>query len=138
MKLMKPWILLIAIGIGAVLAAQAHHSISGVYDTGQQVTLEGTISQFQYVQPHPYLLIEGKVKDSSGTAQSWRLEMDNLRELAEVGMTGETLKPGDRVVVSGNPGRTKPQSLYIRRLDRAADGFWYEQVGSSPSVGTVR
>ena len=75
---MKPWILSIAVGIGAVLAAQAHHSISGLYDTGQQVTIEGTISQFQFVNPHPYLLIEGKAKDGSGSAQSWRLEMDNL------------------------------------------------------------
>ena len=135
---MKPWILSIAIGIGAVLAAQAHHSISGVYDTGQQVTLEGTISQFQFINPHPYLLFEGKVKDGSGTAQSWRMEMDNLYELTDVGMTGETLKPGDRVVVSGNPGRNKPQTLYIRRLDRAADGFWYEQVGSSPRTSIAR
>jgi hypothetical protein len=135
---MKSWILSIAVGIGAVLAAQAHHSISALYDTGQQVTLEGTISQFQFVQPHPFLLIEGKIKDGSGNAQAWRLEMDNLRELAEVGMTGQTLKPGDQVVVSGNPGRNKPQTLYIRRLDRAADGFWYEQVGSSPRVGPAR
>jgi hypothetical protein len=135
---MKPWILSIAIGIGAVLAAQAHHSISGVYDTGQQMTLEGTVSQFEFINPHPFLLIEGKVKDSSGTAQSWRLEMDNLYELTDVGMKAETLKPGDRVVVSGNPGREKRQTLYIRRLDRVADGFWYEQVGSSPRTSLVR
>jgi len=135
---MKLWILAIAIGIGAVLAAQAHHSISGVYDTGQQLTLEGTVSQFEFINPHPFLLIEGKLKDGSGTAQAWRLEMDNLYELTDVGMKAETLKPGDRVVVSGNPGREKRQTLYIRRLDRAADGFWYEQVGSSPKTSLVR
>ncbi|MGH9786389.1 MAG: DUF6152 family protein [Terriglobia bacterium] len=134
---MKPWILSIAIGIGAVLAAQAHHSISALYDTGKQVTLEGTISQFQFVQPHPFLMIEGKVKDAGGNAQSWRLEMDNLRELAEVGMTSQTLKPGDHVLIKGNPGREHPQTLYIRRLDRGADGFWYEQVGSSPRTSIV-
>jgi hypothetical protein len=63
--------------------------------------------------------------------------MDNRFELEGVGMTGETLRPGDRVVVSGSLGRTDPRTLYIRRLDRPADGFRYEQVGSRPRVGTA-
>ena len=61
--------------------------------------------------------------------------MDNRFELAGIGMTGDTLKPGDRVVVTGSLGRTEPRTLYIRRLDRPADGFRYEQVGSRPRVG---
>ena len=53
-------------------------------------------------------------------------------------MTSQTLQPGDRIVVTGNPARNKSQSLYIRRLDRPADGFRYEQVGSSPRISTPR
>ncbi len=64
--------------------------------------------------------------------------MDNRSELAEIGMTSQTLKPGDRIVVTGNPARTKSQSLYIRKLDRPADGFRYEQVGSSPRIRTTQ
>ena len=64
--------------------------------------------------------------------------MDNRFELADIGMTSETLKPGDRVVVTGSLGRTEPRTLYIRQLDRPADGFRYEQVGSRPRVNTVR
>jgi hypothetical protein len=60
--------------------------------------------------------------------------MDNRYELSDVGMTADTLKPGDRVVVSGSPARSQAQSLYIRQLDRPADGFRYEQVGSSPRI----
>ena len=41
---------------------------------------------------------------------------------------------GDRVVVTGSLGRTEPRTLYIRQLDRPADGFRYEQVGSTPRV----
>ena len=78
------------------------------------------------------------VKDGKGSAQQWRLEMDNLSELSEVGVTSGTLKPGDRVVVSGSPGKTQSQTLYIRKLDRPLDGFRYEQVGTSPRISTRR
>ena len=114
-------------------AAHAHHSIASIYDVSRSVSIEGIVVRFQFVHPHPFLLID--VRDGAGGAQPWRLEMDNLNELAEIGVTGNTLKPGDRVVVSGSPNRTQPQSLYLRRLDRSADGFWYEQVGQSPSIG---
>lgn len=134
---MKRCIVMFAIGVAIpVLAAHAHHSVSGYYDTGKQVTLDGSVIEFQFVNPHPWVTIE--VKDASGSAQRWRLEMDNLSELTDVGMTRESLKPGNRVVVTGNPAREKPQSLYLRRLDRPGDGFWYEQVERSPRIGTAR
>jgi hypothetical protein len=116
------------------VAAHAHHSIASIYDSSRQATIEGIVARFQFVHPHPFLLID--VKDGAGRAQPWRLEMDNLNELAEIGVTADTLKPGDLVVVSGSLSRRQPQSLYLRRLDRPADGFWYEQLGQSPTVGS--
>jgi hypothetical protein len=111
-----------------ILAFAMHHSIAGVYDSTRQVTIEGLIAEFHFVNPHPFVVLDVK-------NERWKLEMDNLSELVEVGMTKYTLKPGDRVVVSGSPARsTPPQSLYIMKLDRPADGFRYEQVGTSPRV----
>ena len=115
------------------VAAHAHHSIASIYDSSRPVTIEGIVARFQFAHPHPILLID--VKDDAGRAQPWRLEMDNLNELAEIGVKADTLKPGDRVVVSGSLSRKQPQSLYLRRLDRPADGFWYEQLGQSPTIG---
>jgi DNA/RNA endonuclease YhcR with UshA esterase domain len=115
------------------VAAHAHHSIASIYDTSKRVTVEGIVARLQFVHPHPLVLID--VKDGAGSVQPWRLEMDNLNELVEIGFKSDTLKPGDRVVVSGSPNRTQAQSIYLRRLDRSADGFWYEQVGQSPSIG---
>jgi hypothetical protein len=122
--------LVAAIGLW-VIAAGAHHSISGPYDTSQQMKLEGVVAQFHFVNPHPFLTVEVKRGDAT---QQWRLEMDNRRELVEIGMTEGTLKPGDRVVASGSPGRSGAHALYIRRLDRPDDGFWYEQRGGSPRM----
>ena len=60
--------------------------------------------------------------------------MDNRSELAAIGVTANTFKPGDRVVVTGSLARNEGQRMYLLRLDRAADGFWYEQVGQSPKI----
>ena len=49
--------------------------------------------------------------------------------------TRETLRPGDRVVASGSPARVQSNRMYLRRLDRPGDGFWYQQLGSTPSIG---
>ena len=112
--------------------ALAHHSIAGVYDSNRQVTIDGTVTEFHFVNPHPFLIVESK---ADGKTELWKMEMDNRSELIEVGMTGETLKRGDRVIVSGSPIRPpQKQSLYIRKLDRPSDGFQYEQVGSSPRI----
>ena len=117
------------------LAAQAHHSIAAVYDSARQQRLEAVVAEFQFVNPHPFVIV---TVQADGAEESWRLEMDNRFELAGVGMTDTTLKPGDRVVVTGSVGRIEPRTLYIRQLDRPADGFRYEQVGSRPRVSTVR
>ena len=119
----------------ASLAAHAHHSIAAVYDSSRQQRLEAVVAQFQFVNPHPFVIVMVEI---DGAEQPWRLEMDNRFELAQVGMTEMTLKPGDRVVVTGSLGRTEPRTLYIRQLDRPADGFRYEQVGSRPRVSTAR
>jgi hypothetical protein len=131
--MMKPWI--VSFGLALALwsaTARAHHSIAAVYDGSKQVTIEGVVTRFQFTNPHPIVVME--VSDAGGKRQDWRLEMDNRSELAAVGVTTETLRPGDRVVVSGSLARSQPNSLYIRRLDRPADGFQYEQVGGSPRV----
>jgi hypothetical protein len=74
------------------------------------------------------------VTDRAGRTERWRLELDNRRELAAIGMTADTIKPGDRVNVVGSAARNEEPALYVRTLERRADGFLYEQVGSIPRV----
>lgn len=131
---MKWWVLTLVAALGAWgVAAQAHHSISAVYDGSRQITVEAVVMEFQFVSPHPFVM--GEVRDSDGTSRPWRFEMDNRWELADVGITNSTFKRGDRIVVTGSIGRSARTQLYIRRLERPADGFMYEQVGTRPRVG---
>jgi hypothetical protein len=125
--------LLLAIAIASAgIVAHAHHSIAGVYDTSRQITVEGVVTAFRFVNPHPFLMMD--VTDAEQKTQRWRLEVDNRWELVAIGVTADTWKAGDQIVVTGFPGRTQPQSLYVRTLQRPADGLWYEQVGSNPRI----
>lgn len=105
----------------------AHHSIAGAYDTRNEVTIEGVVTEFHFVNPHPMLSVRAG-------SNVWQLEMDNRSELSRAGMAEDSFQVGDRVVVAGNPSRSEPQRLYIRRLDRPSDGFLYEQVGTRPRI----
>ncbi len=118
------------------VTADAHHSIAGMYDQGRRVTLDGVIAQYQFVNPHPFVVVD--VRATGGTTQSWKAELDNRWELQNVGMTPTTFNVGDRVVVSGSPGRDRTPVLYVWRLERPADGFLYEQIGTSPRVSRSR
>ena len=120
--------------LGGVVA-QGHHSISAVYDRDRPVTLECIVVEFAMVQPHPFVIVD---VNKSGESARWRGELDNRHELVAIGMRADTLKPGDRLVISGSVGRTQPRSLYVLRLERPSDGFWYEQVGMSPRIGFQR
>ena len=116
-------------------AAQAHHSLSG-YDQGRNVRTDGVVEEFHFANPHPVLMIG--VTAPSGVRQTWRLEMDNLHELADIGISRTTFKPGDKVSVSGWPDKMEPKNMYLRRLDRPSDGLRYEQIGLSPRLTHVR
>lgn len=113
--------------VAAVLAGQAaslagHHSIASVYDGSRRLTLEAIVAEFQFVNPHPFILVD---VDRNGRVERWTLEMDNRWELAELGFKADTLKPGDRIVVSGSPARHEGNRLYVRRLERPSDRFSY-------------
>jgi len=115
--------------------AWGHHSFGNIYDSSQNVTIEGVVAEFMFVHPHPFLVID---VTREGRKHSWRGEMDNRFELSDIGIRADTFKPGDRVVVSGSPGRNEERTLYVWKLERPADGLVYEQIGSTPHVNLPR
>ena len=131
MRVQAAWLSLLAVGWTPVLG---HHSLYGVYERSNDTALEGTVTEFRFVNPHPILVIE--VAGEGSASEAWELEMDNRSELSRLGVTAATFAPGDRVVVRGSLALTRERALYLWRLDRPADGFWYEQRGSTPYTGT--
>lgn len=128
---------LAAVGALLAAAAAAHHSISSMYDNARQRTFAGRVAEFQFVNPHPYVVVAAN-PETGGTEERYKLEMDNRHELVDIGITAATFKPGDRVTVTGSVSRTDSHNLYLWKLDRAADGLHYEQIGFDPHLTYAR
>ena len=116
---------------GTATAAFAHHSIAGVYDSTSSVTVDAVVSEFHFVNPHPFVIVS---VNRDGQAETWKLELDNRFELVDAGMKADTLRAGDRIVARGSRARDGSRSMYALRIDRPADGFHMEQVGNSPKI----
>jgi hypothetical protein len=77
----------------------AHHSFAAEYDANKPVTLKGTVTKFDWVNPHSRLFLD--VKDDSGKVTAWEFETGNPTSMQRNGWKRDTLKPGDQVVVTG-------------------------------------
>jgi hypothetical protein len=95
------YFLLPAVGLFVVsVPALAHHGFAGRYDEEHPVTVQGTVLDFEFVNPHSSITFE--VKDKSGAAQRWHAELGGANALRRAdGWERETLKPGDKITIIG-------------------------------------
>ena len=102
--------ILLLIGL-FVTAAYAHHSAAGI-DRGKTVTIEGTVKQFKWGNPHSWLDLE--VPNPKGGVDLWSLEMTSPTFLVRAGWKSTSLKFGDKVKVVATPFRNgDPGGLFI-------------------------
>ena len=98
---------MLALVLAAVLlsciTAYAHHSFASTYDESKKITVEGKLVQFLFRNPHSFVHV--MAPDEDGTMQRWAIEWGGAGQLGGQGVTRETLKPGDKVIITGNPGR---------------------------------
>jgi hypothetical protein len=88
---------------GVALAAGpalAHHS-GAMFDSTKEVTLEGTIKEFQFTNPHSWIQLN--VADPNGKVTEWSLETGGVSGLYKRGVRASSLKPGDKVTVIAHP-----------------------------------
>jgi len=105
----------------------AHHSFAATYFVDQVVTVKGTVTEFLFRNPHSFLKVQAP--DDKGEMQIWAVEWAGGAQLAQANVAKDTLKPGDQVVVSGNPGRTASEHrIRLKSISRSADGFKWEGV----------
>ncbi len=89
----------IAVAVCA-MPAVAHHSFA-MFDAGKKVTLAGTVKEFQWTNPHAFIVM--MVANSDGQAEQWSIEMGGPGGLARQGWVPKTLKPGMNVSVVMHP-----------------------------------
>jgi len=120
-------LLLAVVAPGA--AVSGHHSFSAYYFEDQSMSVEGELVMFEYRSPHAWVHI--MVKDESGSPQKFSAEWASPTRLNQRGVTQETLKPGDWVVIAGSPGRIPAERrLHLKSIQRPSDGWsWWGPGG---------
>jgi len=109
----------IALALGA--PTLAHHSFAATYLEDQSVTIEGEIIQFLLRNPHSFVHVNVKEKD--GTTNRYVVEWGSPAQLSGK-VSRDTLKPGDHVVISGNPGRNAADHrVRLLTFKRPKDGW---------------
>jgi len=83
-----------------VTTAQAHHSFA-MFDQTQQVTLKGTVHEFQWTNPHAWIMLT--VAGTEGKPEPWAIELNGPSGLARQGWKPKTLTPGMPVSVTIHP-----------------------------------
>ena len=101
----------------AQTTALAHHSYGAFYDMCARVTVEGVIDTIEWKEPHTWIAM----KADDGTI--YRNELTSARGLERQGFKPDTLKPGDRITVTGSPMRD-PALIRARFPDMKTTPGW--------------
>jgi Family of unknown function (DUF6152) len=93
--------------------AFAHHGTAN-YDTAKTVTVKGPVTDFQFINPHVLIFLDGK--DETGKADKWQGELTSPNRLSRVGWTKSSLKPGDIITISGYPTKSGSPEIWIQKV----------------------
>ncbi len=123
----------------AMLPATAHHNTGALFNLEKEILLQGTISRYEWKNPHLYFFIE--TLNDEGESDEWRIEAGPLAIMRRLGWSRDSLQAGDQVMVTGSPSR-KPdkQSAFLKAItatDRDLPSFMSEEAFNSLQSGTI-
>jgi hypothetical protein len=102
------------LGLTALLAAPtfAHHS-AVMFDDQKEITVTGTVVEFEYTNPHSWLIID--VKNDDGSVTRWGFEAEGPSTLTRAGIRKSDFTPGTAITITGNPMRDgRPAALWVK------------------------
>ncbi len=91
----------------------AHHS-DAAYDMTREITLKGTVTEFQYAHPHAQILFD--VTDEQGNVSKWNSICSTPNRLRRLGWSQDSLKPGDQIRISGHPAKDGSNIMTTRKV----------------------
>jgi hypothetical protein len=107
----------------------AHHGTGTSYDLTKELTLTGSVTRFLWSNPHVLIYVD--VKNDQGKVVNWGGELNNPRFIARQGYTRDTVKPGDKVTIIGNPSKAGTTHIVIDQI-LLPDGRTVKGPGSKP------
>ena len=121
-------VMLVLCGVLIAGGASAHHSYGATYELKKEIKLEGKLVQFVYRNPHSFVHIQAP--DDTGAMQRWAVEWSGTAQLANTGISRESLKVGDEVVITARPSRVHGEfKALMLSLKRPSDGFTWGSRG---------
>ena len=112
-------------------ASFAHHARNS-FDVDHPLTLEGTVTDFKWTNPHIFIFLE--VKDEKGNVDQWRIEGNSPNMLSRVGWKKEMVNSGDHVSATGSPAKNGSKILRLETL-MLANGQKLDGQGINGGVG---
>lgn len=91
----------------------AHHGRAS-YDETRLETIMGTVSSFQFSNPHALLILD--VKNDKGNVEMWVGEGSSPNMLVREGWDRKTVKPGDQITATGHPARSGANAMRIEKI----------------------
>jgi len=85
--------------MAASIPLAAHHSFAAEFDSTKAVTLQGTVTKLDWMNPHIWIYLD--TKDDSGTVAHWQCEGGPPNTLTRQGWTRDALKIGDQATIEG-------------------------------------
>jgi hypothetical protein len=113
----------------SAVVAYGHHSLGATYQASAEIKLEGTLVQFVFRNPHSFVHIEARKEN--GEIERWAIEWTGAVALARQGVQGDSLRPGDHVLITARPSRTPGETRALMlSLKRPSDNFsWGARQG---------
>ena len=124
MVLLRILALTVIAALVAAAFASAHHSVAGQFDVTKSLTLTGTISKVEWINPHPYVHLD--VAARNGRVTTWALSTLPIPMLRKAGLTKNALsgKPGEMVTITAMPARDGKNFGWIMKITYS-DGHYY-------------
>ena len=125
----------LAAAMGIVLlmpltAATAHHS-AAMFDHSKTITLHGTVKNFQFTNPHSWLIV--MVNGADGNPVEWGFEAEGPSTLLHAGILPKSFRPGDKVTVTANPMRDGRPAGALNSVVMADGSVYSTRPGAPPA-----
>jgi len=132
----KLWVIAAAAGLLAIaVPAVAHHSFAAEFDADRPITVKGTVTKMDWVNPHSWIYVD--VKDPSGKVVNWRFEMGPPNALLRMGWRKDSIPAGTPVEIQGYRAKTGEPVANAKQV-KLPDGRELFSGGSAPTLPVAR
>lgn len=115
--------------LASALPMVAHHAVSAEFDAGKVITLKGTVSRVDWVNPHIFIYLD--VKDDSGKVTTWRLQSVPPMFFKGSGLTKDKLLDGPEATVTAYPAKDGTEAFGFLLKLAYPDGHFYNLGGGN-------